>query len=158
MPLNTYMSFKISCYTLFDITQTGVVNRSRPTPEEDPEVWLHRRNTQCNFDTIVQAISLRGQPEDITTPNKSMIMLEDSDNFGFLLENEEPISCWTFDFTIQHASVFNDGINELGSLYSDCNSVPMIKTTTAWSKLPAFLDSTDELRNIYFKVTINEEN
>jgi len=158
LPLNTYMSFKISCYTLFDITQTGVVNRSRPDLEDDPEVWLHRRNTQCNFDTIVQAISLRGQPEDITVPSKSMITLEDSDKFGFLLETEESIPCWTFEFTIQHASVFNDGINELGSLYSDCNSVPMIKTNTAWNKLPAFLDSTDELRNIYFKVSSNEEN
>ena len=152
------MSFKISCYTLFDITQTGVVNRSRPAPEDDPEVWLHRRNTQCNFDTIVQAISLRGQPEDITIPSKISITLQDTDNFGFLLETEESISCWTFDFNIQHASVFNDGINELGSLYSDCNSVPMIKTNTVWDKLPAFLDSSDELRNIYFKVSSNEEN
>ena len=150
------MSFKVSCYTLFDITQTGVVNRSRPAPDDDPEVWLHRRNTQCNFDTIVQAISLRGQPEDITIPAKSIITLED-DTFGFLLETEESIPCWTFDFTIQQASVFNDGINDLGSLYSDCNGVPMIKTNTAWSNLPAFLDSSDELRNIYFKVTFNEE-
>lgn len=158
MPLNTCMSFKISCYTLFDITQTGVVNRSRPAPEDDPEVWLHRRNTQCNFDTIVQAISLRGQPEDITIPSKLDVTLQDSDNFGFLLETEESIPCWTFEFTIQHASVFNDGINELGSLYNDCNGVPMIKTNTVWDKLPSFLDSSDELRNIYFKVTTNEEN
>jgi len=152
------MSFKVRCYTLFDITQTGVVNRSRPESTDDLEVWLHKRNTQCNFDTVVQAISLRGQPEDITVPTKSLIKFEDSDNFGFLLENEESIPCWTFDFTIQHASVFNNGITELGSLYSDCNSVPMIKTNTAWDKLPAFLDSSDELRNIYFKVSSNEEN
>ncbi len=159
MPLNTYMSFKISCYTLFDITQTGVINRGRPSPEDDPDnSWLHKRNTQCNFDTIVQAISLRGQPEDITIPSKTIIKFEDSDNFGFLFENEESIACWTFDFTIQHASVFSDGITDLGSLYSDCNGVPMIKTNTAWSKLPAFLDSSNELRNIYFEVTTNEEN
>lgn len=151
------MSFKVNCYTLFDITQTGIVNRNRPESEDDLEVWLHKRNTQCNFDTIVQAISLRGQPEDITIPKKSMITLEDNDNFGFLLENEETVPCWSFSFTIQHASVFNDGITELGSLYSDCNGVPMIKTNTAWDKLPSFLDSSDELRNIYFKVVTNEE-
>jgi len=156
LPLNTCMSFKISCYTLFDITQTGIVNRSRPAPEDDPEVWLHRRNTQCNFDTIVQAISLRCQPEDITIPNKTLIKFEDFDNFGFLHEAEESIPCWIFDFTIQHASVFNDGISDLGSLYSDCSGVPMIKTNTVWDKLPAFLDSSDELRNIYFKVLNNE--
>lgn len=158
MPLNTYMSFTVNCYTLFDITQTGVINRNRPELEDDLDVWLHKRNTQCNFDTIVQSISLRGQPEDITKPTKSTIKLDDNENFGFLLEDEEPIACWMFSFTIQNASVFNDGINELGALYSDCNSVPMIKTNTAWDKLPAFLDSSDELRNIYFKVTYNEEN
>lgn len=158
MPLNTCMSFKLSCYTLFDITQTGVINRNRPESEDDLDLWLHQRNTQCNFDTIVQAISLRGQPEDITVPTKSMIKFEDNEDFGFLLENEEQVSCWSFSFTIQHASVFNDGITELGSLYNDCNSVPMIKTNTAWDKLPAFLDSSDELRNIYFKVVPNEEN
>lgn len=158
MPLNTYMSFKLNCYTLFDITQTGVINRNRPESEDDLEIWLHNRNTQCNFDTIVQAISLRGQPEDITVPIKSMIKFEDNEDFGFLLENEELTPCWTFSFTIQHASVFNDGITELGSLYNDCNGVPMIKTNTAWDKLPAFLDSSIELRNIYFKVVPNEEN
>lgn len=152
------MSFIVRCYTLFDITQTGVINRSRPGPEDDLEIWLHKRNTQCNFDTIVQAISLRGQPEDITIPKKSMIKFEDFDYFGFLFEDEESIPCWTFDFTIHHASVFNDGITELGSLYSDCNSVPMIKTNSVWNKLPSFLDSSDELRNIYFKVVTNEEN
>jgi len=52
--------------------------------------------------------------------------------------------------------VFNDGTSDLGALYSDCDSVPMIKTKTAWDNLPAFLDSSDELRNIYFKVLNNE--
>ena len=75
-------------------------------------------------------------------------------NFGFLFQHQEDenYDCWTFDFNIQHTSVFNDGINELGALYSDCDTVPMIKTDTAWNKLPAFLDTSDELKNIYFKV------
>jgi hypothetical protein len=150
------MSFKVSCYTLFDITQTGIVNRSRPGPEDDAELWLYKRNTQCNFDTIVQAVSLRSQPENISIPTSTKIKLDEFENFGFLLENDEQVICWTFDFDIQHPSVFNDGISELGALYSDCDSVPMIKTNTIWNNLPAFLDSSDELRNIYFKVLNNE--
>jgi hypothetical protein len=134
------------------------MNRTKPAIDEDTESWLHKRNTQCNFDTIVQAISLRGQPENITVPTKQIINFQNFDSFGFLFENEESIPCWTFNFTIHHASVFNDGITELGSLYSDCDQVPMIKTLTAWDKLPLFLDSSDELRNIYFKVISNEEN
>lgn len=146
------MSFKVSCYTLFDITQTGIVNRSRPDPEDDAELWLHKRNTQCNFDTIVQAVSLRSQPENISIPTSTKIKFDEFENFGFLLENDEQVICWTFDFDIQHPSVFNDGINEIGSLYSDCDNVPMIKCGTEWNKLPAFLDTSPELRNIYFKV------
>jgi hypothetical protein len=152
------MSFKISCYTLFDITHTGVINRSRPSPEDDPEVWLLNRNTQCNFDTLLQAISLRSQPEIIDYPKQVKITFAEFENFGFLFEEEtEEINCWTFEFNIQHPSVFDNGISELGSLYSDCDQVPMIKTNTAWDKLPAFLDSSDELRNIYFKVIENDD-
>lgn len=150
------MSFKVSCYTLFDITQTGIINRSKPGMDDDPELWLHKRSTQCNFDTIVQAVSLRSQPENISIPTSSKIKFDEFENFGFLLENDEQVICWTFDFEIQHPSVFNDGISELGALYSDCDSVPMIKTNNIWEKLPAFLDSSDELRNIYFKVLNNE--
>lgn len=142
---------------MFDITQTGIVNRSKPGMDDDPDLWLHRRNTQCNFDTIVQAVSLRSQPENISIPSSSKIKLDEFENFGFLLEHDEPIICWSFDFEIQHPSVFNDGTSDLGSLYSDCDSVPMIKTKNAWDKLPAFLDSSDELRNIYFKVLDNED-
>jgi len=151
------MSFKISCYTLFDITQTGVINRSKPAVNEDMDDWLHKRNTQCNFDTILQVISLRSQPEDISKPKIQQINVSEFENFGFLLENDEPVNCWKFNFTIQHPSVFYDGISELGSLYNDCDQVPMIKTNTIWDKVPAFLDSSDELRNIYFKVVENDD-
>jgi hypothetical protein len=148
------MSFTITCYTLFDITPTGVMNRHRPVVDEEIPNWLLRRNTQCNFDTVVQSISLRSQPDVRRKPEKIQIRFDQFTNFGFLyqqLENET-YDCWSFDFDIQHPSVFNDGINELGALYSDCDTVPMIKTNTAWNKLPAFLDTSDELRNIYFKV------
>ncbi len=151
------MSFKISCYTLFDITQTGVINRSKPGTDEDMDAWLFKRNTQCNFDTILQVISLRSQPEDISKPKIKRIAFNEFQNFGFLLENDEQVNCWKFNFTIQHPSVFNDGITELGALYSDCDQVPMIKTNTVWDKIPAFLDSSDELRNIYFKVVENDD-
>ena len=148
------MSYTITCYTLFDITPTGVVNRNRPVVDEEMLIWLYKRNTQCNFDTILQAISLRSQPEITRMPDKTQIRFDEFTEFGFLFQQQEDelYNCWSFDFEIQHASVFNDGINELGALYNDCDTVPMIKTDTVWDKLPAFLDTTSELRNIYFKV------
>jgi hypothetical protein len=146
------MSFRITCYTLFDITHTGVLNRNRPAGEEITDEWLYKRNTQCNFDTILQAISLRSQPEVINYPTKIDIRFDQFENFGFLFQQQENeiYPCWKFDFNIQHPSVFDNGIAELGALYNDCDGVPMLHCHTEWSKLPLFLDTTPELRNIYF--------
>lgn len=152
------MSFKITCYTLFDVTHTGVLNRNRPGVDQAYETWLKARNTQCNFDTLLQAISLRSQPEVISYPKKIEIIFEEFEKFGFLFlqESSDSIPCWVFDFEVQHVSVFDDGKAELGSLYNDCDGVPMILVGSEWKKLPTFLDSSIELRNIYFEV-MNDE-
>jgi hypothetical protein len=151
------MSYTITCYTLFDITQTNVRNRQKPEEGHDEKVWMYRRNTQCNFDTIQQAISLRSQPDVVRKPELKQIRFDEFTEFGFLFEQheDETYPCWTFDFTVQHPSVFYDGIHELGGLYRDCNGVPMIKCSTEWDKLSPVLDSSDELRNIYFKIIHN---
>lgn len=142
------MSYRLACYTLFDITQTGVLNRARPSVEvEDIEQWVYQRNTQCNFDTILQVISLRGQPDLLTSPKKLETNL---DNFGYLYHDKNMYNCWTFDFQVQHSSVFEDGIEELGFLYKDCQGVPMIKCGTEYPKLNTFLDIQKPTRNIYF--------
>lgn len=148
------MSYRITCYTLFDITQTGVVNRMKPNDTEDHSEWIHRRNTQCNFDTVVQAISLRSQPESITVPKKNEIRSSAFKNFGssFRQEKNQAINTWNFDFEIHYEKVFDDGEHELGHLYTDCDRVPMILCGTEWNKLPVFLDTSLELRNIYFKL------
>lgn len=149
------MSYTITCYTLFDITQTNVLNRHRPDMDNE---FRYKRNTQSNFDTVQQAISLRSQPEIVRIPEKTLIQFDKFTEFGFLFEQEEneTYPCWSFDFNVQHPSVFYNGVNELGALYSDCDQVPMIKCHTEWDKLPTFLDGSDELRNIYFKVLTND--
>lgn len=149
------MSYRIKCLTLFDITKTGVLSRHRPPDDADIEAWRFQRNTQNNFDTILQAISLRSQPEQISSPQKIDIDLNNTDYFGFLhsLNNDNTtVHAWSFTFEIHHPSVFYDGINELGALYSDCNGVPMLICGTEAIKLPGFLDTSPELRNIYFKI------
>jgi len=152
------MSYKIRCYTLFDITKTNLVSRKPPLDltEEQRLVWQSDRNAQLNFDTILQVVSLRSQPEEISDITKTIINFKDFDNFGFLFEDEEEQHGWFFDFFILHAKVFDDGISELGMLYSDCDGVPMIKTGKEWDRLPDFLDTSPELKNIYFEVIDNE--
>lgn len=150
------MSFRLICYVLFDITQTGVNDRRSASEYNSPQ-WIQRRDTQCNFDTVIQAISLRSQPEDITIPVRADIKFTD-DRFGFLFvqTEDEEYPCWSFSFNINHPGVFDKNGEELGLLYDDCDMVPMIKCGTEWDKLPMFLDASDELRNIYFEV-IHEE-
>ena len=54
------------------------------------------------------------------------------------------------------SEVFDNGIDELGLLFEDCDGVPMIKQGTEWEKLSTFLDTSPELKNIYFEVLSNE--
>ena len=146
------MTYRIQCYTLFDITNTGVLNRSKPADVTDEAVWRFKRNTQANFDTVLQSISLRSQPDVLKKPEKINIRFDKFQNFGFLFEQleEETYPCWYFEFEVYHNSVFDNGIIEFGFLYNDCDRVPMILCGTEWDKLPSFLDTSSELRNIYF--------
>lgn len=148
------MPHRLCCYTLFDITSTGVLNRAKPPIDVDQKQWLYKRNTQTNFDTVLQAISLRSQPELITSPVQVNFRFDEFDNFGFLYEQieDETYPMWKFEFGVQHTSVFENGLVELGALYNDCEGIPMLKCGTEWDKLPTFLDTTPELRNIYFTI------
>lgn len=154
--INIYMSYKFRCHTLFDITNTGVLNRRPPSFLDENKLieWNNNKKRQCNFDTVLQIISMRSQPEDITKPEFKYIKFENFDKFGFLLETQDDseIPVWSFDFTVNYRSVFDDGITELGYLYSDCDSVPMLTGLSEWNKTPSFLDISPELRNIYFEV------
>jgi hypothetical protein len=154
------MSYRIRCYTLFDITKTGIVNRKPPIngSAEQIKKWEQSRNTQSNFDTVIQIVSLRSQPEEISTPLAKKIELNKSSYFGFAFDTEEKKkSMWEVEFSILHHSVFNDELDELGFLYKDCHGVPMIKVGTEWNKLPLVLDTTPEFKNIHFEIIDEKE-
>lgn len=146
--------FKICCYTLFDITRTEIRNRYKIPDGVDEKQYIYQRNTQINFDTILQVISLRSQPENMSYPEKSLITVSDADKFGSLYK--EPlvngIPCWSFTFDIFHLSVFDDGNNRLGYLYNDCADVPMILCGTEYYKVQNFLDISDRTKNIFFNI------
>ena len=146
MPINNCMSHRIRCYTLFDITKTNVTYRSKPI--DDVTTWLYNRNTQCNFDTILQVISLRSQPEVVKNPEKKQT--DKLFNFGSLYDTITHY--WVFEFEVQHSSVFDNGTDELGALYIDCNNVPMIKCDTEIANLATCLDTSAQLKNIHFEI------
>jgi len=155
------MGMTIKCSTLFDITRTGVTNRKSPVGLDITglQSWSHDRNTQYNFDTIIQVLSLRAQPENITNPVKISATAEDLFiKFGTSLKYDKKISynIWSFNFYIDKDDVFNEHNNKLGSLYSDCSNVPIINVNSDLDKSHAFLDVSKELRNIYFEIISHE--
>lgn len=146
------MSHRICCYTLFNITQTGVMNRSKPSIDSVDD-WIHKRNSQCNFDTVLQVISLRSQPDVVKLPVRHILQEEDLEKFGFLFKYSKDVEqyYWKFEFEVQHTSVFENGITTLGALYNDCSGVPMIVFDNQLQPLVDFLNISDELKNIHFE-------
>lgn len=111
------MTDKICCRCQFDITATGVksnLNKNRmPFVDEsgveirDQISWNRSRDKQRNWETLLQVISLRTLPYDITNPE---------------LMN----GWWKFEFTVDNiSSVELDG-DPVGSLRKDVQGVPMI--------------------------------
>ena len=149
---------RIKCYTLYDITQTNVNFRKKNT-EIVPADEMKKRSQQSNFETILQIINMRSQPEEISESELTVINIDDlkNFNFGYLYEKSynktiSKINVWSFTFSVDHADVFNNGINDLGSLSDDCNQVPMILRLEETFKLSNQMNISDEQRNIYFEI------
>ena len=145
------MSQRLKCYTLFDITCTGIRQRNKIPEGVDVGKFIYQRNTQNNLDTILQIISLRSQPETVSTPQQLTIDLSTFMGFGFMYD-DEAIPVWYFEFDVHHSSVFDDGVENLGYLYRDCDGIPMIKCGTEYKELSNFLDTNIETKNIYFEL------
>lgn len=139
------MTIRVKCSTLFDITETGVKNRSYKSKIEfkdsngreitSNEDWNRARNQQCNWETINQIISLRTLPENITSP------VQDADT-----------GIWHFEFNVvDPASIFCDG-NPVGYLLSDCVGVPMILGLDETAGLAASIISVGPGANIWFEL------
>jgi len=146
------MSTIIRCYTLFNITKTGVRQRGKIPDNINVEHFVKQRNSQANFDTVLQVISLRSQPEVVKDPINKLVNLKEY-KFGFIYESDVELSkVWYFDFEVHHHSVFNDDIDNFGSLYRDCNNIPMMKVENEHNLITNFLDISPELKNIYFEL------
>lgn len=139
---------KIKCITLFDITKTNVSNRRRdPTVDQSKE-----RRQQSNLETLLQIISLRSQPEEITDPE----MVHDySKCWGSAYKNKK-YQAWAFTFTVNYRAIFHLDGDDLGGLKLDCTNVPMITGLEETIELPPTLHSDGVLKNIHFEIATNE--
>lgn len=146
---------KIRCSTLFDITKTNV-RRHNIVGADSTEV-LKQRNQQSNFETIIQVISLRSQPENITDPVMESVSIKNSEWGKSYQSKNTRVPCWSFMFTVQHKSVFTNGDGIFDGLLADCQDVPMITRLDEWKELQSILDTTVEYRNINFERLEDDE-
>ncbi len=131
-----------TCYTLVDITQTGVI---RDVAGKELE-----RNQQRNWETVLQCIGLRAQPIDIHMKFGPLEVDLDTFDFGEMYTGRHKI--WVANFVVEHADVFARADDPLYYLNQSFDEVPVITylTETAKFLLPIFYTS-GAIKNIYFK-------
>lgn len=138
---------KIVCHTLFDCSYTGVTGhyRTSEVPFIDKlgqnissqEDWHRSRNQQRNWETLMQIIGLRTQPQSVTRP-------------------ECQDGKWSFEFIAEATGVYSltDSPDPLAGLKQDCNGVPMVVGLDENSNITPTISTSGDNQNIWFE-TIN---
>tara|TARA_R110000796_G_scaffold45937_6_gene111124 strand:+ start:14429 stop:14854 length:426 start_codon:yes stop_codon:yes gene_type:complete len=131
-----------TCYTLVDITQTGITRSS-------DSVVRKERNQQRNYETLVQTIGLRCQPVSIITPE--LLLNQDMSLYSFGTDFGGRNSVWKMCFAIEHVDVFRQGDDPVGLLLEDVNQTPILTLLdeTATLRTPIFSTRLDS-KNTYF--------
>lgn len=142
MALNMHI-MKVMCHTLFDCTYTGVTGHFRESQLpyttktglmlQTQADWNRARNQHRNWEALLQVISLRTQPMNITRPAKH----DDG---------------WYFEFEVEAEGVLSSGYNsdDLAGLIADCDGVPMIVGLDETEVLTATLHAHGHDQNIWF--------
>ena len=128
-------------YSLVDITATGKI---RGAANDDIE-----RNQQRNWETVLQCMSLRTQPQNIQAPVSHVDELSLYD-FGDFYQGQHVIWRWTW--SIESTDVYDLPNKPLGGLQADFEQVPIITylSETARFMLPIFYPY-GSIKNVYFK-------
>lgn len=128
-------------FSLVDITPTGVT-RGNDTNERE-------RNQQRNWETVIQCLGLRTQPQNIQLPVSSLVSMRDFE-FGDMYTGEQRV--WTWYWTVDSAEVYDLPNKQLGGLQQDFEQVPIITILdeTARFMLPIFYPH-GSIKNVYFK-------
>jgi hypothetical protein len=127
-------------YTLVDITATGTIRGN------DDELM---RNQQRNWETVVQCMGLRAQPQHIQTPLSKEIDLELLE-FGDFYTGIQQV--WVWSWAVEQTGVYDINEHELTGLQADFEQVPIVVglEETARFMLPIFYPY-GTIKNIYFK-------
>lgn len=139
---------KIQCRTLFDCSRTGVTGHFRlsQVPFQDQtgqtirseQDWQFARNQQRNWETIVQIISLRTQPMNLSNTT-------------------EQDKLWEFTFEVEAEGVYsiNADVNNMDALLNECAGIPMVVNLTERPGVEPKIVTQGEHQNIWFE-TVNK--
>lgn len=135
--------------TLVDITATGI---TRHRAEQEME-----RNQQRNWDTVLQCIGLRAQPQMIEEPVCREFLIDETTVFGEMYYGKQKV--WVFTFGVDSDDVFLHDDDPVGGLDKDFSQVPVIcgLEETARFILPIFYPY-GAIKNIHFinsKILLN---
>jgi hypothetical protein len=107
-----------------------------------------KRNQQRNWETTLQILSLRTQPNIVKTD----IIVDDVKNYQFGISYAGVHKIWTFVVGVDYKDVYTKGPDIFGILRSDFKLTPIIVglTETATFSQPIFYTGGLD-NNIYFK-------
>jgi hypothetical protein len=127
--------------TLVDITATGVI---RHTSDNELE-----RNQQRNWETVLQCIGIKAQPQLIEGPYSKKVAIDEKTIFPEIYAGEHLV--WFFSFGVEHEDVFLSNDDPVGVLDEAFSKVPIIcgLKETARFMLPIFYPY-GSIKNIYF--------
>lgn len=137
----------IRCQTLFDCTCTGVTGHFRsaqvPYPDRTGRLirnvsdWNRARNQHRNWETLLQMISLRAQPNIVSEPQ--------------CIEGR-----WQFEFSIETPGVYsvNSELDNLDGLRNECAGIPMVVGLDEQQGIEPTLSVSGPKQNLWFE-TIN---
>jgi len=128
-------------YTLVDITATGVTR----SPDQDDL----KRNQHRNWETVIQCMGLRTQPQHITLPYSTDEFDLALFRFGDFYAGKQRV--WTWKWAVESEGVYDLNDEHLGGLHKDFEQVPVITglNETARFMLPIFYPH-GAIKNIYF--------
>jgi hypothetical protein len=128
--------------TLVDITATGVIRHTAANELQ--------RNQQRNWETVLQCIGIKAQPQHIDGP----YIVEDTEvdstsHFPEIYYGKQ--RCWVFSFGVEYEDVFLKDADPVGALDDAFTQVPIIcgLEETARFMLPIFYPY-GAIKNIYF--------
>ena len=104
-----------------------------------------------NYNTLIQTISLRGNPLNI---NVSMAGNQDMKDYNFGTNFGGAQNIWIISFVIEQIDVFGNKNGPLGGLEEDCHQVPVIvNLLESASIIPAVFDTVNaKTKNLYFNI------